>query len=159
MSIESVMPSNHLILCHPLSSRPQSSPASGSSPVSQLFASGGQSIGASASDSSDLSSDEARVLVRVWRCEGPAPCTVWAYLCVCAHVHTRCPQWARRCCGYTFRYILIKKKSISLGYIYRGKLQAAFWVSLFLKGTKHLSQRLRSACVGKNRAGLLWGSY
>ena len=44
MSIELVMPSNHLILCHP-----KSFPASGSSPMSQLFASGGQSIGASAS--------------------------------------------------------------------------------------------------------------
>ena len=30
MSIESVMPSNHLILCHPISSRLQSFPASGS---------------------------------------------------------------------------------------------------------------------------------
>jgi len=51
MSIESMMPSNHLILCHPLSSCPQSFPASGSFPVSQFFASGGQSIGVSASAS------------------------------------------------------------------------------------------------------------
>ena len=51
MSIESVMPSNHLILCHPFSSCPQSFPASGSFPTSQLFPSGGQSIGASASAS------------------------------------------------------------------------------------------------------------
>ena len=35
----------------PLSSRPQSFPASGSLPMSQLFASGGQSIGVSASTS------------------------------------------------------------------------------------------------------------
>ena len=48
MSIESVMPSNHLILCRPLLLRPQSFPASGSFPVSQLFASGGQITGASA---------------------------------------------------------------------------------------------------------------
>ena len=48
MSIESVMPSNHLILCRPFSC-PQSFPASGSFPISQLFASGGQSIGASTS--------------------------------------------------------------------------------------------------------------
>ena len=49
MSLESVMPSN----CRPLSSSsvvpssssPQSFPASGSFPMSQLFASGGQSIG------------------------------------------------------------------------------------------------------------------
>ena len=49
MSIESVMPSNHLILCRPFSSCLQSFPASGSFPTSQFFASGGQSIGASAS--------------------------------------------------------------------------------------------------------------
>ena len=42
MSIEFVMPSNHLILCCPLLSCPQSFPASGSFPMSQLFASGGQ---------------------------------------------------------------------------------------------------------------------
>ena len=49
MSIESVMSSNHLILCRPLSFYPQSLPASGSFPVSQLFVSGGQSIGVCAS--------------------------------------------------------------------------------------------------------------
>ena len=49
MSVESVMPSNHLILCHPLSSCLQSFPASGSFPMNWLFASGGQSIGASVS--------------------------------------------------------------------------------------------------------------
>ena len=48
MSIESVMPSSHLILCHPLLLCPQSLPASGSFPMSQLFAWGGQSIGVSA---------------------------------------------------------------------------------------------------------------
>ena len=48
MSIKSVRPSNHLILCHPLL---QSFPASGFFPVSQFFASGGQSIGVSASAS------------------------------------------------------------------------------------------------------------
>ena len=42
------MPSNHLILCHPLSPCLQSFPASSSFPVSQLFEPGGQSIGASA---------------------------------------------------------------------------------------------------------------
>ena len=51
MSIESVMPSNHLIFCRPLSSCPQSFPASGSFPLSQFFASGGQSIWVSASAS------------------------------------------------------------------------------------------------------------
>ena len=51
MSIKSVMPANHLILCCPLSSCSQSFPASGSLSVSQLFALGGQRIGASASAS------------------------------------------------------------------------------------------------------------
>ena len=51
MSIESVMPSNHLILCHPLIHQPSSFPASGSFPMSQFFTSGGQSIGVSASTS------------------------------------------------------------------------------------------------------------
>ena len=51
ISIESVMPSNHLILCLPFSSCPQYFPASRSFPICQLFASGGQSIGASASAS------------------------------------------------------------------------------------------------------------
>ena len=51
MSIELVMPSNHLILCHPFLSCPQSFPASGSFPMNQLFTSGGQSIGASTSAS------------------------------------------------------------------------------------------------------------
>ena len=51
MSIESMMPSNHLILCCPLSSCPQHLPASGSFPKSHLFASGGKNIGASPSAS------------------------------------------------------------------------------------------------------------
>ena len=56
MSIESVIPSNHLILCHPFPSCLQSFPASGTFLMSWLFLStqvlsGGQSIGASASAS------------------------------------------------------------------------------------------------------------
>ena len=51
MSMESVISSSHLILCRPFSSCPQSLPASGSFPMSQLFPSGGQSIGVSASAS------------------------------------------------------------------------------------------------------------
>ena len=43
--------SKHLIFCHPFSSCPQTFPTSGSFPVGWLFASGGQSIGASASAS------------------------------------------------------------------------------------------------------------
>ena len=46
MSIESMMPSSHLILCHPLL-LPPSLPASESFPLSQFFAWGGQSIGVS----------------------------------------------------------------------------------------------------------------
>ena len=51
ISIESMMSSNHLVLCWPFSSCLQSCPKSGSSLMSQLFASGGQSIGASGSAS------------------------------------------------------------------------------------------------------------
>jgi len=51
MSIESVMPSNHLILCRPLLLLPSIFPGSGSFQMSQFFASGGQSIGVSASAS------------------------------------------------------------------------------------------------------------
>ena len=47
MSIELVISSNHLILCHPFTC-PQSFPASRSFPMSQFFTSGGQSIRASA---------------------------------------------------------------------------------------------------------------
>ena len=48
MSFKSVIPSNHLILCHSVLLPPSIFPASGSFPVSQLFTSGAQSIGASA---------------------------------------------------------------------------------------------------------------
>ena len=51
MSIESVMPSNHLILCHPLLLLPSIFPSIRSFPVSHFFASGGQSIGISTSAS------------------------------------------------------------------------------------------------------------
>ena len=51
ISIESVMPSNHLVPCFPFSYCLQSFPASGSFAVSQFFASGSQIIGVSASAS------------------------------------------------------------------------------------------------------------
>ena len=51
MSIESVMPTNHLSSVIPFSSCLQSFPASRSFPMSHLFASGGQTIGVSASTS------------------------------------------------------------------------------------------------------------
>ena len=47
-SVESVMPSSHLILCRPLSSCLQSLPAPESFPMSQLFAWGSQITGVSA---------------------------------------------------------------------------------------------------------------
>ena len=51
MSIKPLMLSNHLIFHSPFSSHLQSFPGSGSFQISQLFASGGQSIGVSASTS------------------------------------------------------------------------------------------------------------
>ena len=51
MSIELVMPSNHLILCHPLLLLPSIFPAPESFQMSHHFTSGGQSIGVSASTS------------------------------------------------------------------------------------------------------------
>ena len=51
MSIQSVMPSDHLILCRPLLLLPSIFPSIRSFQMSQFFASGGQSIGASASGS------------------------------------------------------------------------------------------------------------
>ena len=51
MPIKLVVPSSHLILCHPLSSCLQSFPASGSFPRSQFFTSGGQRPEVSASAS------------------------------------------------------------------------------------------------------------
>ena len=51
MSIKLVMPSNHLILCNPLILLPSIFPSIRSFLISQLFASGGQSIGASTSAS------------------------------------------------------------------------------------------------------------
>ena len=49
MSIELMMPSSHLILCHLLYLLPSFFPASGAFSVNWRFASGGQSIGTSAS--------------------------------------------------------------------------------------------------------------
>ena len=49
MSIELIILSHHLILCHLFSSCPQSFPESGSFPISWSFTSGGQSTGVSAS--------------------------------------------------------------------------------------------------------------
>ena len=51
LSIDLVMPSNHLILCHTFLLLPSIFPSIQVFPMNQLFASGGQSIGASASAS------------------------------------------------------------------------------------------------------------
>ena len=51
ISIEPAMPSNHLILCRPLLLLPSIFPSIRAFPMSQFFASGGQSIGVSASTS------------------------------------------------------------------------------------------------------------
>ena len=51
MSVESMIPSKYLVLCCPLFFLSSIFPSSGSFPVSWLFTSGGQSIGASASAS------------------------------------------------------------------------------------------------------------
>ena len=51
MSIELVMPSNHLVLCHPLLLLPSVFPSIRDLSMSQSFGSGGQSIGVSASAS------------------------------------------------------------------------------------------------------------
>ena len=51
MSIELVMPSNHLIICHPLLLLPLICPSIRVFQMSQFFSSGGQSIGVSASAS------------------------------------------------------------------------------------------------------------
>ena len=57
MSIKSVMPSNHLIFCCPLPLPISSFPESGSFQMSQFFASGGQSIGVSPSESISFSNE------------------------------------------------------------------------------------------------------
>ena len=55
MSIELVMPSNHLILCHPFLLLPSIFPNIRVFPMSQFFTSGGQSVGVSSSASSEYS--------------------------------------------------------------------------------------------------------
>ena len=51
LPIESVMPSNHFILCRPFRLQPSIFPSIGPFPVNQFFATGGQSIGVSATTS------------------------------------------------------------------------------------------------------------
>ena len=63
MSVESVMLSNHLILCRPFSSCLPSFPASGSFPMSWLFTAVGQSIGSLASASVFQVNSQGRFLL------------------------------------------------------------------------------------------------
>ena len=70
-SIESVMPSSHLILCRPLLLLPQTLPAAESFPMSQLFALGGQSTGVSAL---------ASFLPKKSQCWSPSEWTGWISL-------------------------------------------------------------------------------
>ena len=65
MSIELVMPSNHLILCRPLLPCLQSFPASEPFQMSQFFTSGGQSIGVSPSASSPSNEDSGLISLRM----------------------------------------------------------------------------------------------
>ena len=71
MSIESVMPSSHLILCHPLFLLPPIILASESFPMSQLFPWGGQSPGVSAL---------ASFLPKKSQGWSPSECTGWISL-------------------------------------------------------------------------------
>ena len=69
MSIESVMPSNHLILCRSLLLLPSIFPSISVFQMSQYFASGGQSIGVSASTSvlpMNSRTDHSSCIVETW---------------------------------------------------------------------------------------------
>ena len=65
MSIESVMPSSHLILVVPFSSRPQAFPASESFQMSQLFVSGGQTLYSSTNTSPGGNTPDRKPLVKL----------------------------------------------------------------------------------------------
>ena len=97
MSIESVMPTKHLILCCPLFLLPSSFPSIRSFSMSQLFTSGGQSIGVSASSVLSMNNQLLQVVLEKQICEAThtAISEVGAlllfifsfselYLCVCA---------------------------------------------------------------------------
>ena len=97
MSIESVMPTKHLILCCPLFLLPSSFPSIRSFSMSQLFTSGGQSIGVSASSVLSMNIQLLQVVLEKQICEAThtAISEVGAlllfifsfselYLCVCA---------------------------------------------------------------------------
>lgn len=69
---------------------------------------------------------------------------------VCAHAHTRCPRWARRCCGYTFRYILVKKKKHLLRlYIQRQAAGSILGFSFLKRNETPLSATAECLCRQK----------
>ena len=91
MSLESVMPSNHLILCHPLLLLPSVFPRIRVFPVSQLFTSGGQSIGVSASTS------VLPMNIQDW---SPLGWTDWIYSQILSgKPEFRTPLWIIQFCG------------------------------------------------------------
>ena len=81
-SIESVMPSSHLILGHPLLLLPPIPPSIKSFPMSQLFAWGGLSIGVSASASVLLMNTQDRSLYNVWQRAAAAAAAKSLQLCL-----------------------------------------------------------------------------
>ena len=83
MSIESLMPSKYLILCHPLLLLPSIFPSIRVFPVSQLFTSGGLSTGASASGISPSSGYLGLISFR----------TDWFHLAVQGTESSRAPQF------------------------------------------------------------------
>ena len=73
MFFASVMPFSHLILWSPLLFLPQSFPASDTFPMSQLFASGDQNTGASASASVLPMGNQPRILIGRTDAEAESP--------------------------------------------------------------------------------------
>ena len=90
MSTETVMPSNHLILCLPLLLLPSVFPSIRVFPVNQFFTSGGQSVGASASAS------VLPVNIQGWLQLNKHVAWIKIYVCVCVCVcmqFFRLPRW------------------------------------------------------------------
>ena len=109
------MPSNPLLFCCPFFSCSQSFPASGSFPGRQLFASGGQSGGASASvllmNIQNTTSDYLNILLLQRTCRGHK-------ICEMVLLHTECPCEQKR--RWLQNQILIKPLIKDAGY-YRAR--------------------------------------
>ena len=105
MTIKSVMPSNHLILCHPLLFLPSVSPSITVFPnESVFFASGGQSIGVSASTS---------VLPMNTQGWFPLGLTGWSPCCPRDSQESSTPQFF----NFYFYFILLYNTVLVLPYI------------------------------------------